>query len=154
MKRLCVIVLLLSCLPLAAHDFKMAIYEIYQSEEGYHLTIRFDIEDLEKSVRAEYEVAPGQWQSKIQEYIRKHFYLKFNGEIALIRFGDISTDQDFLTLQATLGGITGPIKTIDAFSTCLINEVPDHTNLVQVAFHGKKRYFRLSEDRIKTLIEY
>ena len=137
-----------------AHDFKMAIYEIYEDGDQYKLNIKFDIDDLQNSIRYEYPIGESGWQSNVEAYIRKHFYLRINEEFAIIRFLEMTVDEDFMTVEATLHEVVSPIKTIDVFSTCLINEVENHTNLIQADFFGKKRYFRLSKDRIKTKIEY
>ena len=90
----------------------------------------------------------------MEQYVRKHFYLKFNGEFSVIRFSGITEEKDFISIEATLHEITGSIKKIDVLNTCLVNEIEGHSNLIQVALFGKKRYFRLDKDRIKTLIEY
>ena len=137
-----------------AHDYKIAVYEIFRTNDDYFLVIKFDKDDLKKSIQTEFKTTHDDWLEFTEQYIRKHFYLKFNDEFSLIRFEGISEERDFIVVDATLNKVSIPVQTIQVFSTCLINETEGQSNLIHADLYGKKRYFRLSNERIKTLIEY
>ncbi len=139
------------------HDFVMANFEVNQEKEGLTLAIKMDKENLEnlfykqEGKKIELTVEDG----FIQNYLDEHFYLLVNDQKINFTLQEISTNEYFYKLK--LSSQFQPkevIRHIQLKNTCLIEEVYNHSNIVNFQVNGKYRTFRLHKGRVRIAVDY
>ena len=139
------------------HDIRLAIFELSQSENsnGLKLSISFDKEDLENSIRHQYASTSGSDFNKlIVAYLNENFRLTINDLCMTLQVGSIEEENDFIRLKAEINEPVESVSKIRVFNTCLIDYTEGHSNIFKCKLNGKLRSFRLTESRISTEFEY
>ncbi len=138
---------------LVDHDLRMARFNISESENGYTLDINFDRADFLKTI-----YATDQYQSDVLEqakiYIRQNLQYVFDGDSVSFELDSIQYTEENIFLTGMLMTARRNISEIQVANTCLIEDVEGHLNIMEFFLNGKKRFFRLDENRITTTIKY
>ncbi len=149
MRLFLVVMVSVSFLKSAAHDLRIAYFEISKKEAGYELVVRFDRQDILKELGAfsELDVA-------LTSYLASHLSLLFDGEKVNWQVNDVTMDQLFIQMKCSLQTRRNQVSTINVWNTCLIDAVEKHDNIVISQLHGRSRSFRLNRKREQTIIKY
>ena len=139
------------------HDFAMANFQISQEKEGLVLNIKMDKENLENIYRnkegKKNETTIG--DDFIQKYLDEHFILMVNDKKVNFHLQGVSTNKYFYKIEfSSLNKFKEIIHKVQLKNTCLIDDVDNHSNLVNFKFNGKERTFRLHESRVRIDLEY
>lgn len=149
------ILLLAGCclLSFGFHDIQMAKFRMVEEENGYSFHLSFDRKDILEAVYAasayEEDVL-----SQISKYVKAHLTYTIDGADVKYSMDDIEYTNDNILLKGEFEHFNGTIKKIRVENTCLINHVPGQLNIMEFYIKEKKRFFRLSADRIATVVEY
>ena len=160
MKTYLMISLLLVTLTANAHDIRLAIFEISEPSSGNHLLLNasIDIEELGRSLLEAYpdyiNSSTAEQEKKIIAYITKNLQITIGQQLTKIKNVSINYDGEFVKVKADISDVTTPIRRIYIENTCLIESNRGHSNIIKCKLYGKLRSFRLTEDRISTVIEY
>lgn len=159
MKKILLFTLLFTSSQLYAHDIQIATFEISDAADGFAIEIALDKEDFGKSLLTAFpdlKVDSGieVWEAHIKQYIAMNFQLRFNGHCEDLVIDNITYDENYIRLSGHIPSQIRKVSKIDVFNTCLIDYNEGHLNLVRSNINGKNRTFRLSENRISTVIEY
>ena len=160
MKALFLLLLLSFASTLEAHDIRIAIYELSESDDKDHLILNasVDAEDLEKSLRSTYkeyqQASSAEKEQWMIIYFSKHLQFNIGGQFVQMKGFSFRYEEGFVKVNAVLPYTSRPIRQINVVNTCLIDYTEGHSNIIKCKLHGKLRSFRLTEDRTSTLIEY
>jgi len=139
------------------HDIRLAIFEISegQSVNQLILNISFDKDDLELSLTMNYpQISQGVKNDLIRKYVNENFQISLNSNSVELIINSIKYDDEFVRLTASITEFNESIKQIRVFNTCLIDYTEEHSNIIKSKLYDKVRSFRLTEDRISTVIDY
>lgn len=134
------------------HDFKLAHYQLSQTESGVDLFIRIDRFDLLSAVATcsqEDELA-----KCMSDYLKKHFYLSLNGVKMDYTYLNHEIKEDFVELNYSLGTIDQEVTEIKVYNDVLLEFYEGQENIIVSLFHDRKRSFRLNKGRFETTIKY
>jgi len=156
MKKLVFIVFIFIVQLGYGHDIRMAMFEISQNEQGYLLEMSFDKLDLEKSLITAYPSLSesNDREAAIIEYIKGNFQLSINDTCVDFEVEQITYEEEYVRVKATLPVEYKKIHIINVFNTCLIDYNEGHNNIIKSKLNGKTRTFRLSHKRTSTVIDY
>lgn len=138
------------------HDLRMAIFEISQVEGRYVIDITFEKENIQKSLIASFGRVSYQeehFKQTIKDYLEGNFKIIINGECVTPEIQNLTFDEEHLRVNAALPVNFQHISTIEVFNTCLL-EISGHMNIIKVKLNGQTRTFRLTKDRVSTVIDY
>ena len=160
MKILISTALVLFTLSVQAHDIRLAIFELSESASGDYLSLNvsMDKEDLQRSISNLHpdfaDASATTKENWIVAYLKENFKITAAQDCAEITNFDLSYEEDFVKIKARVKGLSKPIRQIQIQNTCLIDYTEGHSNIIKCKLHGKLRSFRLTEDRVSTVIEY
>ncbi|GEM_PF-2165096 len=138
------------------HDLRMAIFEISQANGYYVIDITFDKNNIRESLITSFGRVSYQeeyLQQSIKDYLAGNFKIIINGECISPEIKGLTFDEEHLRIHAVLPVNFHHISTIEVFNTCLL-ENRGHMNIVKSNFNGQVRTFRLTKDRVSTIIDY
>jgi|GEM_PF-4780331 len=135
------------------HDVPLANYQFDVFREVITLEAQFDKKDMESAVLKE-----GQKQVTKEELLS---YFWFNTSFFInkvetqFQLCDFRTDEEHYYLNVELPIDPTPLKELKVFTTCLVKEIADHSNILFID-QGKEetRGYRLHKGRIHTTIEF
>jgi len=138
------------------HDFKLAIFEIYQEGTAIKLNITLDKEDFFKAV---YEDAAFQAAEKLIEgkacgYFDENLTITIDKHCTNFSITSIQVDEMNIRFSGFLGKESGSIKEINIINTCLVEDFSNHDNIMKLKINGKSRSFRLNQQRTSTTAIY
>lgn len=136
-----------------AHDFKLGYFEVKSREKITSLFVRFDREDLLKSISVSCKDY-NKLRNCFEAYLNKHFYLVFDGDRPSLRYIEHQFTEDFIELTYEIEIDCRDARRIEVFNNCLLEASTRQQNIVEFNLHGQKRSFRLNKDRIQTTVEY
>ncbi len=139
------------------HDFAMANFEIDQKDDVLILQVKIDKENLENLYhKKDGETADlNKVGEFVQKYLKEHFYLVVDQQKIDFNLQDMSTDKYFYNIAlSSQNKVTQSIRYIQLKNTCLIDEIDNHSNVVNFKLNEKYRTFRLHEGRIRIEVKY
>lgn len=141
------------------HDIRMAIFEISKGNENYALDISFDKTDLERSLITAYpELLPmtdnKTRESHIKDYLESNFQLAINNKCVVPNIEAVTYEDEYVRIHATIPIKWQRVETINVFNTCLLDYNEGHSNIIKVSLNDRTRTFRLSAERITTIVDY
>ena len=139
-----------------SHSIRMAVFAIDKEEGQYQLFMNFDRDDLVKSVNLSYQCKTGTAIPffMIEEYLSEHFQLAINGNCTPYTIDQVDLDEQYLKVYALINFQGSRVTKIDIYNTCLIDYNEGHMNIVRSSLNELSRSFRLSLERIQTVIQY
>lgn len=132
-----------------SHNIRAAYFEISKAEQKYLLNVRFDRQDLLKELGAF-----SQLDEAVNKYLEDHFSLQFDEKSVEFVVNEVTMDDLYIKWS---GGIAYPpqeFRRIKVWNTCLIDTIKGHSNLIVTKLYGRSRTFRLSSERLSTVIDY
>lgn len=148
------IALLFYALGLSAHEIPLAFFTFNIDDNTIHLEIQFDVEDLNDAVvGASTKSMTDNQTALISKYILENFNLSVNGEDLSIRIENIVKNEEHYLITVFPNCVNDKIKSMNIKSTCLINEIDKHSNIIRLHQQGEsERGFRLHKGRLSTAI--
>ncbi|UII33454.1 hypothetical protein LVD17_06410 [Fulvivirga ulvae] len=155
---LSILFVLFSCVGYG-HDIRMAIFEISEDNKNYTLDISFDKKDLERSLITAYPelltVKDNMTrESYIKDYLESNFQLAINNKCIAPNIEAVTYEDEYVRIHATLPIKWQSVETINVFNTCLLDYNEGHSNIIKVRLNKRTRTFRLSAERITTVVDY
>ena len=155
---LLILFVLFSCFGYG-HDIRMAIFEISKDSKNYTLDISFDKKDLERSLITAYPkllTAKDNMtrESYIKDYLESNFQLAINNNCVVPNIEAVTYEDEYVRIHATLPIKWQNVETINVFNTCLLDYNEGHSNIIKVRLNERTRTFRLSSERITTVVDY
>jgi len=157
-----VFILLLICPPLLmAHVFNIAYYDLSEDQQGYHLKISFDQDDIRSEIEKEYPhiTALSKYEQEQElnncliEYVNKHVQFEFDKQSVQFKQWQFEMDESLLKIDLSLQTTASKVKNIAVKNTCLISN-KSHNNIIRSHLYNKDRHFRLTYQRLATQIIY
>lgn len=127
------------------HDIAIAVFDFTQKEEKIILDIHFDKEDLEAAL-AEKE--------SVENYLFDHLKIQVNHQYIPIKIDQININDFHYEIKGSLNLKAQKIQSIHIQNTCLVEEIPNHSNVIHANFNDKTRGFRMHLDRQEISFEY
>ena len=142
-----------SFLIVAAHNLQVARFEISKiTGTSYSISISVDRDDLVQAVTKENN-GSNSIDNQIINYLLNHFELKFNGSNILLNLKKVQYEKDMIYVGGEFESTANPIIEVEITNTCLL-DAEDQNNIVEFDLYGKKRSFRLTNERTYTKFEY
>ncbi|MEO1049273.1 MAG: DUF6702 family protein [Bacteroidota bacterium] len=141
------------------HDIRMAVFEISKDDLGYRLEISLDRSDIMRclSPSSKHSSSKEDIEASIIGYIQQNFQLVINEDHCLENLPNPSfsytRDMVRISVQLPMERVNS-IETIRVFNTCFIEHIEGHLNIVRANLNGRYRSFKLSSDRVSTVIDY
>jgi hypothetical protein len=142
-----------------AHEFKMGMFEFYQTKNGYQLDMKFDKVDLLTGIRVNFseyssETSSLQFESYVSDYINSNLGITINQTCIEFTIDTVEFEDDFIVVYADLNYTIDNIEEITIYNTCLLDVVDGHSNVMNFLIKDRRRTFRLDEDRVRTIVSY
>lgn len=144
------IVLTSNVLTPTGHDVPVAVFQITESKGMANLEITFDLEDFTQSL----DITTNEVNLKnMQKYLDKNTSFQFNTRVAKINVSEVKIARDHIKVKGDFGKVEKNIKTLKIENTCL-NNIHQHSNVIQVDLNNKSRDFRMHKKRTVIDLEY
>ncbi len=143
---------LLLCLPLAAlHEVAMATYELRTSEGTVLVEAQFDQPDLDYVLK-EKGVQEASFDA-LSAYIGDHISIAAEGlEVPMI-VCEIEQEGHHYIVFGEFPIDLRPAESFSLINDCMVDEIPDHSNVYYLHDKGEVRGFRLHSERRRTMVK-
>ncbi|WP_420580353.1 DUF6702 family protein [Reichenbachiella sp.] len=137
-----------------AHDLNFGLFELFEEGQAYYMEIRLDKVNLVKAVGNDVGTTKEDWNCALSQYLNDRMSLAINGQSASLEYTAINFHEEVVIISAKVDLPHTQITDITVSNTVLLETIENQTNIIKATFHNKKRSFRLSKDRISTIIKY
>lgn len=137
-----------------SHELNFGLFDLYERNKTYFIEMRLDRVNLVNAVGTQVEKTKDDWNCALSQYLNNHISLEFNGKEALFQYNEFTFLEDVIVVQAQLDISHQTIAEIRVENTVLLELINNQTNIIKTSFHEKKRSFRLTKDRVSTIIKY
>ncbi len=142
-----------------SHDLRMAIFEISQEDDGYKLNISLDKNNFLKSLLTNYpELAKNYSEELLEKYIASYMegnlLLTFDDVCSEITINSVEYQKENIYIKAELEVSKDHVSRIEVLNTLMIDYNEGHLNIIKFRVNESVRTFKLSEERISTVVEY
>lgn len=131
------------------HDIPIAIFKLYEAQEEIHLSVVMDLEDL---VHFSDIISDNIEEEKVLDYLNSHTAWFFDDRLASIQLLEVKQEREHLHIIAKLDTLVKDFSKIKVKNTCL-NEVRNHSNIIQVELGEEIKDFRMHKGRTKIEVE-
>jgi len=147
------LLLLISTLSYALHDIPIAFFNVeIHADNHIGIDMEFHKKDIDKIVALTYKQTAS--IELIERYILKHSKWRINNQALNVEICDIKDVHGHYYVKTQLAAFNGTLKNINIHNSCLVKHIPTHVNVVNIQYQGKKRSFKLSQQRLNTSIDY
>jgi len=158
------LILLLPLLAFASvHKFYVTVTNIAYSDkdDAIQITSRIFIDDLEKTLKERYDIAPKMATDKelkdvdkyIEKYLKSKFIIEINNEQKEYTYLGKKYDNDVVVVYLEMPKVGfSKIKTISATNEVLTDMFEDQQNVVHFKLAGKKKSFVLTRSNNKGML--
>lgn len=143
----------ISCHYISAHDLLVGKFTLLEKPNGYDLSIRLDRDNVLLAIRQECPTF-GNNDTKIKNYVYDHFTLSVDGQDLDYELSSYESDKYFVVLKGFVGFKKSDFQNLEVWNTCMVETIKEQSNIISISRSGKKRSFRLSKDRHRTVITY
>ena len=126
------------------HDVAIALFDLSYKDNEIVIDIHFDKEDLDAAIT-----------TTVEEYLFEHLKFEINTQHVPFNIKSILQEDDqHYEIKAVIRGVNQPIKDVFIKNTCLIEEIPHHSNVIYARFYDTMRGFRMHKDRVVISFDY
>lgn len=142
-------------IPLNSHEVQLARFELSQSEGGQlALEVFVEKHDLYSSWSNFELLDINTKKAVLNDYLATHTQWWFNQKEYTICSYILSMDTNHFTLRGSFENPPPSIHSIELHNQFLLQEIPDHLNIIHVKLHQKLRSFRMDKKRQNITLEY
>ena len=146
--------LFLFLFPFNSHEVQLARFELTQKNGQLKLEIFVEKEDMNACQNDFNELPLNEKTAFLNDYIASHTEWYFNQKPYTICNYNYTSDSHHLTLVGYFSEAPENIQSIQVNNRLLIQEIPDHLNIIHVKLDEKLRSFRMDKQRQKITINY
>lgn len=144
---------------LQAHNLKAAFFKIYQEGKVYYMDITLDEYDVTETLKKEYphlkkEKNKQEFKDCLVEYIENNLELQFDLQDVEVDYQKFQFKKDIIKVFTQLETSAQKVQKIKVYNTCLVEDIPQQSNLLKVNLYNRERTFRLHRGRKKTVVDY
>lgn len=136
------------------HGDKIAVFNIFEKNNSLALSIRFDKQDLSTVLSLDNAIDDCEHADMINQYILDHLTIITDDIPSDICIYKLSTDDHYITVEATLYNLAKEITTISIWNTCFIDQIQNHSNIIHTNLYTHIRGFRMHKKRTDITITY
>lgn len=140
--------------PLNSHEVQLARFELTQKNGHLKLEIFVEIKDLNACKNNFSELHLNEKTAFLNDYIANQTEWYFNNQRKTICAYTYTSDLNHLKLVGYFNQVPKNIQSIQVNNRLLIQEIPDHLNIVHINLYEKLRSFRMDKQRQKITINY
>lgn len=137
----------------SAHDVPVAHFNLLEKDDRLMMEMEFDQGALASAILDKKDRS-SLTNRQIKEYLSNHIQLTINKRIITIRIDRIKKKGHHVFVQATIAKPRLIIEQVLFKNTCLINVVPDHTNVLMTDINCITRGFQLNKERQEVSFSY
>lgn len=137
-----------------SHEVQLARFELSLIEDHLKLEIFVEKEDLNFSFNRFELLEANEKEAVLNDYIATYINWYINDQQYDICSFDYSADLYHLRLEGYFGPFKKDIQRIQISNRFLIEEIPEHLNIIHVNLNQKLRSFRMDTERQYISIEY
>lgn len=153
MKKLAIILFLLTTTQSQAHDFKLARFDIKKEQGKSLLVVRLDRENLLEAMKPDCANF-NELGNCFEAYLRKHFAIEINDEKVKFMHLSHEFESDMIELTFALDHSLEDVQSIGVYNDALIEKYSEQENILGIHLNGRMRSFRMNKDRIRTIAKY
>jgi len=157
------LLLLLPLFAFSAHKYYLSLTEINynQTEKSLHITMRLFIDDLEKSLEAnfnkKFKLGTPDENAKTNKYIsyylNNNFIVKVNNKNVKINFLGKEYENNVVYFYIEIDSVP-KIKSISVQNTILMDEFDTQQNIIKLNMNNQKRTMILNRSNDKDLLKF
>ena len=140
--------------PPESHEVQLARFELAPMEGHLRLEIFVEKEDLNACWANFGELFTDEKKAVLSDYIATHTAWFLNDKPYDICSYNLSSDVNHLMLYGYFNTPPDNIQNIQLNNRFLIQEIPNHINIIHLKLHQRLRSFRMDNKRQKITIEY